>query len=193
LIFGDIDKSKFSGDLRCHDVVDELFWSLKLDDIKLNGISLGLCDDKECIVTPDSGTSFSTMPTWAMEDAEKMLPLKRDCVSDHKFGTLTYTIDGVDYDISSSHFMERFRDEEGTYICEFTIAELDIMQEGQENLFILGDAFMQLYYSVFDRDTDQVCFGKAVHKIAQQNYLITENGMEESLYSQKPQVAGSVF
>lgn len=166
LIFGDIDKTKFSGELECHDVVDELFWSLKLDDVKLNGKSLGLCDDRDCTVTPDSGTSFSTMPSWAMKDAEKLLPLKKNCESDHKFGTLTYTIDGKDYDISSSHFMERFQDKSGQYICEFTIAELDIGQDDQENLFILGDAFMQLYYSVFDRESDEVCFAKALHKEA---------------------------
>jgi hypothetical protein len=135
-------------------VIDKLFWALELDDIKLNGESLGLCDWKSCTVTPDSGTSYSTMPTWAMEDAEKLLPLKEDCKSDHKFGTLTYVIDGVDYDISSSHFMERFQTPEGGYNCEFTITELDIQQDGQENLFILGDQFMQIYYSVFDRDAD---------------------------------------
>jgi hypothetical protein len=127
LLFGDYDKSKFTGQLNCHPVVDKLFWSLKLDDIKLNGKSLGICDGKDCIVTPDSGTSYSTMPSWAMQDAQKMLPLKEDCRSDHNFGTLTYTIDGVDYDISSSHFMERFKNDDGeTYNCEFTITELDI-------------------------------------------------------------------
>jgi hypothetical protein len=74
-----------------------------------------------------------------MADAEKLLPLKENCKNDHKFGTLSYTIDGVDYDISSSHFMERFEVEDGSFNCEFTITELDIRQDGQENLFILGD------------------------------------------------------
>lgn len=35
---------------------------------------------------------------------------------------------------------------------------------------------MQLYYTVFDRDDDVVCFAKADHKKKQQNYVVTEDG-----------------
>jgi len=108
LMFGGIDESKYVGQKVCHKVIDKLFWSLNLQDIKLNGESLGLCQDKKCMVTPDSGTSYSTMPSWAMRDAQKLLPLKKNCESDKVFGTMQYTIDGVDYNIPSSHFMERF-------------------------------------------------------------------------------------
>lgn len=139
LLFGAVDKTKYIEPLQCHPVVDKLFWALNLQDIKLNGKSLGICDGRKCTVTPDSGTSYSTMPSWAMEDAEKMLPLKENCESDHNFGNMQYTIDGIDYNIPSSHFMERFQTDDGGYKCEFTITELDIKQDGQENLFILGD------------------------------------------------------
>jgi hypothetical protein len=37
LLFGSYDTSKFIGDINWHPVVDQLFWSLRLDDIKLNG------------------------------------------------------------------------------------------------------------------------------------------------------------
>jgi len=43
LLFGAIDHDKYEGHLKCHQVRDKLFWSLKLEDIKLNGKSLGLC------------------------------------------------------------------------------------------------------------------------------------------------------
>ena len=44
-------------------------YGLKLDDIKVNGKSLGLCGPKglrqECLITVDSGTTFSSFPGWA--------------------------------------------------------------------------------------------------------------------------------
>jgi len=55
-----------------------------------------------------------------------MIPLKEDCKTDHVFGTLTYTIDGTDYEISSEHFMERFKNMDGSFNCEFTVTQLDI-------------------------------------------------------------------
>lgn len=64
-------------------VVNKYFWALKLTDIKVSkllisnylifvllikygGKSLNLCKDKECLITPDTGTSCLTMPSWAM-------------------------------------------------------------------------------------------------------------------------------
>jgi hypothetical protein len=49
-------------------------------------------------------------------------------------------------------------------ICSPNIAPLDIMQKGQENLFILGDSFIQLFYTVFDRDLNRIGLGKAKHE-----------------------------
>lgn len=36
--------------------------------------------------------------------------------------------------------------------------------ENAENLFVAGDLFMQIYYSVFNRDTDMVGLALAKHK-----------------------------
>ena len=60
--------------------------------------------------------------------------------------------------------MEVYRDvyEEGDSICMPSIAPLDIKQAGQENLFILGDSFMQMFYTVFDRDNDRVGLAEAL-------------------------------
>lgn len=93
-----------------HDVVDQLFWSLRLDDIKVGGKSLGLCDHRECWMTPDSGTSQLCMPEWAYE---KWLDTKWG--KDYSCGEageqsrpeLTFVIDGKDYSIPSHHWNQR--------------------------------------------------------------------------------------
>lgn len=44
LTFGFYDEKRFKVEtLNWHPVVDKLFWSLKLDDIKVNGVSLNIC------------------------------------------------------------------------------------------------------------------------------------------------------
>ena len=65
LTFGYYDEDRFDGVMKWHPVIDKLFWSLNLEDVLIDGVSLGLCDDKQCLATPDSGTSQLTMPSWA--------------------------------------------------------------------------------------------------------------------------------
>lgn len=68
LLLGAWDDTKYSGELVWHNVEHKLFWSIQLDDVKIDGKSLGLCgpdSGKNCLLTPDSGTSMITFPTWA--------------------------------------------------------------------------------------------------------------------------------
>jgi hypothetical protein len=77
LIFGEYDKSKLVGDINWHPVVDKLFWSLNLDDVKINGRALNICAGKSrCLITPDSGTSLITFPSWAMNIFSQQVPDK---------------------------------------------------------------------------------------------------------------------
>ncbi|CDW75789.1 pepsinogen c precursor [Stylonychia lemnae] len=158
LTFGGYDEDRVDGEINWHPVADQLFWSLNLEDIKLNGQSLGICQDRKCLVTPDSGTSLMTAPSWAFEKLKKLLPYKEDCNDKTQFGVLTFVIDGKEYDIPSHHFMERYINvfEFGDQVCSTSMSTLNIEQDGQENLFIVGDSFMQIYYSIFDRDNDRV-------------------------------------
>jgi len=72
LTFGFYDDKRFKAEtLKWHPVADKLFWSLRLDDIKVNGVPLNICKDKVCLVTPDTGTSMSTMPSWAFKIFEE--------------------------------------------------------------------------------------------------------------------------
>ena len=89
LLFGAYDEDKFYGDIEWHPVEDKLFWSVKLDDIKINGFSFGFCFDKDCLITPDSGTSLMTVPSWAYCDVKLQMPYKENCESKNDFGILT--------------------------------------------------------------------------------------------------------
>lgn len=70
LVLGKIDVSdlryRHPKAIRWFPVVNKDFWAIKLIDVRLGGRSLDLCSDKECLVTPDTGTSSLTMPSWAL-------------------------------------------------------------------------------------------------------------------------------
>ena len=52
-------------------------YALKLNDIKVNGVSLNLgCEQRDCFVTVDSGTSHLAMPKWAIDKVQGKIPLR---------------------------------------------------------------------------------------------------------------------
>ena len=43
LTFGSYDTERFEGNLTWHPVINKLFWSLNLEDIRIGNESLGVC------------------------------------------------------------------------------------------------------------------------------------------------------
>lgn len=82
---------------------------------------------------------------------------------------------GIEYSLPSHHWLTR----EGTKdkgACKSILSELDIGSHDNDNMFIVGDIFMSLYYTIFDRDTDMVGFAKAKH-------LVNEKFIQRDGYS----------
>jgi hypothetical protein len=81
------------------------------------------------MITPDSGTSLLTVPSWAYNHVNSLLPYEYGCLNKTGFGTIVYVIDGIDYALPSHHFMELYENvfDDGVDICTNTIAELDIL------------------------------------------------------------------
>jgi saccharopepsin len=77
LTFGYYDKTKFEGDLVWHPILLKYMFGIQLDDVKVNGKSLGFCGKEgsgaqrtNCLLTVDSGSSMMAMPSFAYNQLE---------------------------------------------------------------------------------------------------------------------------
>jgi cathepsin D len=64
LTLGYYDKTKFTGNLDWHDIKLKYMFGVQLDDMRVGGKSLGVCQSisHECLITFDSGTSLGSVP-----------------------------------------------------------------------------------------------------------------------------------
>ena len=46
MTFGYLDKTKFDGDIHWNDILFQYMFGVKLDDVKVNGKSLNICNNK---------------------------------------------------------------------------------------------------------------------------------------------------
>jgi cathepsin D len=109
LTFGYYDTAKFKNDIHWNDIKFKYMFGVKLDDVKFNGKSAGLCDSRECLITFDSGTSLMSMPTFATKMlAAAKIPTSSNvtpCSSAQQFGDMTLVIGGKDYTLSNEEWM----------------------------------------------------------------------------------------
>ena len=105
MTFGYYDKEKFKGEMHWNDVKYKYMYGVQLDDIKFNGKSTGVCEnrpsDKPCLITFDSGTSLMSVPKFAAKNfAEHGIPTSSNvvkCNNEKDFGDMSLVIGGKEY------------------------------------------------------------------------------------------------
>jgi len=138
LTFGYYDRTKFKGDIHWNDIKLKYMFGVKLDDIKVNGVSTGVCKDRDqgCLITFDSGTSLQSMPKFASKKFKELgLPTANNfvqCQSKNDFGDLTFVINGKDYPLSADEWM-------------FDPKPLSLAQGGMKTTFSMGPLGPQIF------------------------------------------------
>jgi cathepsin D len=124
ITIGYIDDTKYTGDIKYHKVIEKYYWDLRLDDIKYNGKSLGLCDGG-CKVVADTGTAMITAPTSDFMALEKVMPVDDNCNGYELAGDLTFVIEGVEYSLQAEDYILK-TDLFGVDRCRSMVSPLDI-------------------------------------------------------------------
>ena len=105
----------------------------------------------------DTGTSAIVGPAEVFDPILNTFPDHIDCNNLEQFKPLTFVIGGKNYTIQPSDYILAFT-EDGTTQCEVGL----IPDRSGSNMFILGDSFIKVYYTLFEVDKKRVQFAKSV-------------------------------
>jgi len=146
------------GTLNKHYVIEKYFWTLRLNDVKYNEGSLGVCQ-KGCKVAIDTGTSAITCPSSNYKLIVNTIQLNRDCSNMNELKDLSFTIDNINYSLSAKDYVYRFFNTKNYKVeCVLNIVPLDLPSPRGPS-WVLGENFIKRYYSAFNRDENTVYLG----------------------------------
>ncbi|GBG29275.1 Pepsin A-1 [Hondaea fermentalgiana] len=161
-------KDQYLGDqLRTYPIIQEHYWTVKLDDVLFNGKSLlnddngerkgTACPDNICKLAFDSGSTLNTMPSVVYKELVRRHRSACATMDAHETtkdglplvgnGTLTYVINGDHYVFDSKDFSSDAQIEHDA--CPALLLQsLDVNNEFGP-LFVAGRVFLKRYLSVF--------------------------------------------
>jgi hypothetical protein len=150
LYLGEIDESKFQGELTWVPLNSKSYWQTELNSIILGDQDIQTGCPRAIL---DTGTSLLAGPTADVRLIAKKVgatPLNErqyliDC--NKKLPTLTFTIGG------KSFSLDNYRIDAGQGVCILGMMPIDVPSGA---IWILGDVFLSQYYSVYDYDNARV-------------------------------------
>lgn len=159
--FGGVDKKHYEGKMVKLPLRRKAYWEVNLDAITF-GKETAEMDDTGAIL--DTGTSLIAMPTAYADLLNKQIGAKKgfngqytvDCAKRDSLPDMTFTLSGYNFTIGAYDYILEVQ---GSCISSFQGIDLG---GNVGPLFILGDAFLRRYYSVYDLGNDAVGLAKAV-------------------------------
>jgi len=124
ITLGFIDSKRYQGKLRYYKVVDKFYWSIALDDILLNGKSLGLCSEG-CKAVVDTGTSLVTGPTNDISKLLTAITVQDDCTGYETADSITFVLSGDKYTLEGPEYILK-KESEGYKKCRAMMMPLDV-------------------------------------------------------------------
>nr|AAB91421.1 pregnancy-associated glycoprotein [Equus zebra] len=164
VMFGGVDPSYYTGELHWVPVSKPLYWQISMDSISINGKVIA-CDGG-CQAIVDTGTSLLLGPQDAVLNIQEIIQARRstsggyfiDCDAVNTLPDILFTIDGIGYPVPANAYIQK---DAALGICFSSFeGNEDILNNLEE--WILGDVFLRLYFTVFDRENDRIGLATAV-------------------------------
>jgi cathepsin D len=161
LFFGGPDPEFYTGKITWIPVMRQFYWEIRLQDIFIGNHRMNLCspggqyttDESGCKIVLDTGTSLIAGPSDAISNLLEKLDVTAHCDDLSALPDLSLQVGGTKFVMHPSDYVLPGGDEGES--CKPAFMPLDV-PEPRGPLFILGDAFMRKFYTVFDRSQDRV-------------------------------------
>ncbi|XP_006750713.2 pepsin F-like, partial [Leptonychotes weddellii] len=163
VMFGGVDHSYYSGELNWVPVSKALYWQLSVDSISMNEMVIACDGGCEAII--DTGTSLLIGPSDVVFNIQKIIDAKQsysgeyiiDCDAVSTLPDIVFTINGINYSVPASAYIRE--DHQGTCYSNFDEGKGGLLLSDS---WILGDVFLRLYFTVFDRGNNTIGLAPAV-------------------------------
>uniref|UniRef100_A0A3Q0SVM5 Nothepsin n=1 Tax=Amphilophus citrinellus TaxID=61819 RepID=A0A3Q0SVM5_AMPCI len=167
LLLGGTNEALYIGPIKWHPVTAKGYWQIRMDSVAVQGVSLFCPVGCEAIV--DTGTSLIAGPTSDIVRLQQLIGATPshfgefvvDCARLSSLPQVTFVLNGTEYTLTSEQYIRKERLGKNE-ICFSGFQAVDIISS-KEPLWILGDVFLTEYYSIFDKEHDQVGLARARH------------------------------
>ncbi|XP_016949766.1 lysosomal aspartic protease [Drosophila biarmipes] len=159
LLFGGVDKAKFSGSLTYVPLTHAGYWQFPMDGIELGGRMIS--QNRQAIA--DTGTSLLAAPPREYLIINSLLgglPTSNNeyllnCAEIDKLPEIVFIIGGQRFPLQPRDYVMSAANDDGSVIClsAFTLMEAEF--------WILGDVFIGRYYTAFDAGQRRIGFAPA--------------------------------
>lgn len=163
-LFGDTDENYYTGELQYFPVVSEFYWEIMADDFAINDNRVNVCGMEGCRLAIDTGTSMITGPPEMLNIIILGIGyVDPNCGNKNLLPNVSILINGTDFVLTSEDYiLQHVNPATGMVQCMLAFTPLYVPPP-RGPLWVMGDAFLRAYYTVYDREKRVVGIAKAAH------------------------------
>ncbi|XP_052518052.1 pregnancy-associated glycoprotein 1-like [Budorcas taxicolor] len=159
VMFGGVDHRYYKGELNWVPLIQAGDWSVHMDRIIMKREVIACSDG--CLALVDTGTTLIQGPGRLVNKIQKLIGAKLrgskhyvSCSVVNTLPSIIFTIKGINYPVPAQAYI--LKDSRG--YCYTAFKE----KRGSTESWLLGDVFLRVYFSVFDRGNDRIGLAPAV-------------------------------
>ncbi|GBC52225.2 aspartyl proteinase [Rhizophagus irregularis DAOM 181602=DAOM 197198] len=162
LVFGGADESHFTGNIHWAPIRRKGYWEIELEKVVFDGEDVEMEDTGAAI---DTGTSLLAVPTVIADLINKQIGAKKnfagqyiiDCEKVPSLPDFSLQFNGKLFTLTGSEYILKAQNQ-----CISAFMGLDI-PEPLGPIWIIGDAFLRKFYTIYDLGNDRVGFANSTN------------------------------